>query len=30
MKEEYDTLLRRYLYAGREEELSIEEEGPPE
>lgn len=25
---EYDTLLRRYLYAGRDEELSIEEEGP--
>ncbi|HEY68282.1 MAG TPA: HD domain-containing protein [Thermoflexia bacterium] len=27
---EYDTLLRRYLYAGREEELSVEEEGPSE
>ncbi|MFQ6102502.1 MAG: 3'-5' exoribonuclease YhaM family protein [Anaerolineae bacterium] len=27
---EYDTLLRRYLYAGRDEELSIEEEGPSE
>ena len=26
----YDTLLRRYLYAGRDEELSIEEEGPSE
>lgn len=24
---EYDTLLCRYLYAGRDEELSIEEEG---
>jgi 3'-5' exoribonuclease len=27
---EYDTLLRRYLYAGREEELAIEEVGPLE
>ena len=27
---EYDTLLRRYLYAGRDEELAIEEEGPAE
>ena len=27
---EYDTLLRRYLYAGRDEELAVEEAGPLE